>query len=67
MWVMCLNHVCDIHVTESGDNACEHGDLTAEERQTEWLTPGSDAHKALQDVVCSPRTAGLAEHVATFR
>ena len=64
---MTLNHVCDIHVTTSGDNVCHHGPLEGKEREVEWLVPGSDAHRALQDVFLNPRTLGLAPHVGIFR
>ena len=65
---MAVHHVCGEHVTDSGVNACHHGPLDDDEqRSTEWLKQGSDAHKAVQDVVLSPRTLGLSRYVASFR
>lgn len=63
---MTLNHVCNQHVTYSGDNICHHEPLDETDR-VPWLEPGSAAHRALADVVLSPRTLGLSRHVATFR
>ena len=65
--VMTLNHVCNIHVTDSGDNTSHHGPLEGKDRDMEWLEPESDALRALQDVVLNPRTLGLSRHVASFR
>ena len=65
--MMATNHVRNKHVTNNGRHVCLHADLDETELEPEWLTAGSDAHKAEQDVVLSARTLALSKFVASFR
>ena len=57
-WTSIVHHISNKH---SWDNAklfthCEHHTLSAaQQRATQWLTPGSDAHIALEEVVFTPK------------
>ena len=57
-WVSIVNHVADQHTWKEGlaQVSCRHHNLTRRERKvTVWLKPGSNAHVALEEVVCNKR------------
>ena len=68
-WTSIVHHISNKH---SWDNAglftcCEHHILSiAEQRETQWLTPGSDAHIALEEVVFTPKLLKDMELVTEF-
>ncbi|KAI8509504.1 hypothetical protein Bbelb_133520 [Branchiostoma belcheri] len=54
LWRGVLHHVCDEHTWATG--SCHHEHLsTTEPRTTNWLAPGSAAHKKLSTIVLNKR------------
>ena len=58
MFQSVTHHICNIHQWTSADlfHACTHQPLTQEQQiTTKWLTPDSEAHRALQEILFDKR------------
>ncbi|XP_078670415.1 uncharacterized protein LOC144910817 isoform X2 [Branchiostoma floridae x Branchiostoma belcheri] len=70
-WRSVANHVANRHEGFEENHTfteCEHLPLSEEDRtDIKWLKPGSDAHKALYEVVNAPALLRDLEHLTRFK
>ncbi|XP_063967369.1 uncharacterized protein LOC135157003 isoform X2 [Lytechinus pictus] len=64
MWQSLTHHICDVHSWNSADkyHRCAHDELDPQ-RKFKWLTPGSAAHKALQEILFDKNLTDAIGHI----
>ncbi|XP_077978404.1 uncharacterized protein LOC144433886 [Glandiceps talaboti] len=71
IWLGVLHHVVNEHqwlfAHGGGENSCDHGPLSNDGRETEWLQKGSVAHDALRKIVYDKRFFSKVKNYLNFR